>query len=462
MEKPKRRPRAAMNDSLTNVVANLGTARDKAAWSTYEAPTLSAQALLNAYRGAWLPRKIVDIPALDSCRNWRDWQAQKPEIDRLEAEEQRLALKQKVLAARTAARLYGGAALLIVTGETDYTKPLRPETVKQGGLRSVALIHKRQLSAVDLDRDPASPYFGTPSMWQLSASAQGFVQIHPSRLAVFQGAVVPDPEVSATEMGWGDPVLQSIMDAVLAMDATAANVASLVFEAKVDTVGIPDLMNKLGDAGYEDTLLRRWRLAQTGKGINGALMHDAEEIIGQKQASFSALPDVLDRFMQLAAGAADIPMTRLLGMSPAGMSATGESDIRNYYDRISAAQELEMEPALAVLDECLIRSALGNRPPEVHFNWASLWQISATERAQIGKTNAETINLLRTSQLIPDQPLSEAAVNLMTESGAMPGLEGAVEDWEAENPDDPENPDTVEAATTPMPVKADPPEEDAQ
>jgi hypothetical protein len=34
MEKPKRRPRAAMNDSLTNVVANLGTARDKAAWST--------------------------------------------------------------------------------------------------------------------------------------------------------------------------------------------------------------------------------------------------------------------------------------------------------------------------------------------------------------------------------------------------------------------------------------------
>jgi phage-related protein (TIGR01555 family) len=136
MEKPKRRPRAAMNDSLTNVVANLGTARDKAAWSTYEAQTLSAQALLNAYRGAWLPRKIVDIPALDSCRNWRDWQAQKPEIDRLEAEERRLALKQKVLAARTAARLYGGAALLIVTGETDYTKPLRPETVKQGGLRS--------------------------------------------------------------------------------------------------------------------------------------------------------------------------------------------------------------------------------------------------------------------------------------------------------------------------------------
>jgi len=40
--------------------------------------------------------------------------------------------------------------------------------------------------------------------------------------------------------------------------------------------------------------------------------------------------------MQLASGAADIPMTRLLGQSPAGMNATGDGDMRNYYDRIEA------------------------------------------------------------------------------------------------------------------------------
>jgi phage-related protein (TIGR01555 family) len=438
-----------MADGLQNVVANLGTDRDKAAFSTYAAPVLSPYALQNAYRGAWLPRKIVDIPALDSCRKWRDWQAEKDQITLIEAEEIRLGVKLKVLKARVSARLFGGAALMIGDGATDPSSPLLPETIKAGGLKYVTLLHKRQLSAVDLDRNPASDYFGAPAMWSLSTGAASAPRVHPSRLVIFIGAQSPDPEMSSTEIGWGDSVLQAIMDAVMNVDATAANIASLVFEAKVDTVGIPELMQKLGDSGYEETLLKRWRLAMTGKGINGALMHDAEEIIGQKTASFSGLPEVLDRFMMIAAGAADIPMTRLMGQAPGGMNATGESDTRNYYDRVSAAQELEMGPAMSVLDECLIRSALGARPEEVHYRWASLWQVSDTERATIGKTHADMIKVLRDTQLIPDQPLAEAAVNLLTESGAMPGLEGAVDQWETENPDGADGPDTIEAATTP-------------
>ena len=49
-------------------------------------------------------------------------------------------------------------------------------------------------------------------------------------------------------------------------------------------------------------------------------------------------------FLQVAAGAADIPVTRLLGQSPAGLSATGDSDTRNYYDMIAARQELDLRP----------------------------------------------------------------------------------------------------------------------
>ena len=50
-------------------------------------------------------------------------------------------------------------------------------------------------------------------------------------------------------------------------------------------------------------------------------------------------------FLQVAAGAADIPVTRLLGQSPAGLSATGESDTRNYYDMIvGAAGGLTLRP----------------------------------------------------------------------------------------------------------------------
>ena len=62
-----------VRDGLASMVAGLGTERDKAATVYYTEPTIDQQQLVNAYRTSWLPRKIVDIPALDSCRNWRAW-----------------------------------------------------------------------------------------------------------------------------------------------------------------------------------------------------------------------------------------------------------------------------------------------------------------------------------------------------------------------------------------------------
>lgn len=439
--------RTLLVDSLQNLTAGLGTDRDKAALSTYVTTYLDDNALMNAYRGSWLARKIVDIPAFDATRKWRAWQAEADQITALETEEKRLDLRRKVLKAKIAARLYGGAAILIGTGDVDVAKPLDPARITRYGLRYATVLLRRHLSPGPIDLDPASPYFDQPQYWQLSSEATSSPQIHPSRLVMFIGAELPDRALMFHHTGWGDPVLQGVLDAVRNMDATAANVASLVFEAKVDTIGVPDFMQNLGSPEYRAKIIERFRLAEIGKGINGALIHDKEEELGQKTASFASLPDVLDRFMQLASGAADIPMTRLLGQSPAGMNATGESDMRNYYDRIEAMQAVEIAPAMAVLDECLIRSALGNRPEEVHFTWNSLWQMTAKEKAEIGKVQADTIKVLRDTQLIPDEPLAETAVNVLTESGAMPGLEGAVTTFYEENPDADDDPEPVQAGS---------------
>lgn len=422
-------------DSLQNLTAGLGTDRDKAALSTYVHTHLDDATLMAAYRGSWLARKIVDIPAFDATRKWRAWQADAEQISALEAEEKRLDVRRKVMRAKIAARLFGGAAILIGTGETETAKPLNPERIRKDGIRYLTVLHRRHLSPGDIDLDPASPEFDMPRSWRLSADVSSSPEIHPSRLVRFVGSELPDRALVTHHPGWGDPVLQGVLDAVRNMDATAGNIASLVFEAKVDTIGVPDFMQNLGSAEYRAKVIERFRLAEIGKGINGTLIHDKEEELGQKSASFASLPDVLDRFMQLASGAADIPMTRLLGQSPAGMNATGDGDMRNYYDRVEAMQAVEIAPAMSILDECLIRSALGDRPEEVHFTWNSLWQMTAKEKAEIGKIQADTAAVLRDTQLIPDEALAEAVVNTITESGAMPGLEGAVAAWYEENPD---------------------------
>ncbi|MGO0683489.1 anti-CBASS protein Acb1 family protein [Pseudomonas fulva] len=429
--------RQFFSDKLVNLVANLGTERDKASSSIYAPTLLSEQELSNAYRGAWLPRKIVDIPPLDATRRWRGWQASKEQIEKLEAEEKRLDVRRKVKRAMTRARLFGGAALYIGTNDRDTSLPLDPSRLGQGGVRYLTVMSKRQLARGDIEQDPQSDLFGLPKWYTLTGSQ---IKVHPSRLVVFIGAELPDPEIDfGVEQGWGDSVLQAILDSIKQSDGTMANVASLVFEAKVDVIKIPNFMQSLQDKEFTKQVLERLRLAAMAKGINGQVLLDKEEEYESKSASFGGLPDVIDRFLQAVAGAADIPLTRLAGQSPAGMSSTGESDLRNYYDRIQAMQELEVRPALAVLDECLIRSALGARDPKIHYSWLPLWQPTAAEKSENSKRTAETIKALRESGLFPDDALSVAAATLLVEEGVLPGLEAAIAKYGAELPDEDED-----------------------
>jgi len=414
-------------DSLTSLVAGLGTDRDKASSLFYGTAILDDMQLANAYRGAWLPKKIVDIPALDSCREWRDWQAEGDQIEAIEAEEKRLNVRGKVLDAMRKARLWGGAAVYIGTGDADASEPINIDRIKKGGISYLTVLTRRELAAGEIETDPALEWFGRPKLYNLSSRTGMSLPIHPSRLVVFFGQPNID-ELTAINPGWGDSVLLPVMDAIRQADGTAANVASLVFEAKINVFRVPDFMANIGDATYRSKLLERYRLAATSKGINGDLILDKEEEFEQRTASFATLPEVMDRFLQIVSGAADIPATRLLGQSPAGMNATGESDIRNYYDRISAAQEIEMTPAMIRLDEALIRSATGARDPSIHYEWTSLWQLSEKERAEIAKAKAEATEKDVDSGLIPIDALAKGRQNQLIEDGTYPGLEGALEE----------------------------------
>jgi len=66
-------------------------------------------------------------------------------------------------------------------------------------------------------------------------------------------------------------------------------------------------------------------------------------------------------------GAAEIPVTKLFGRSPAGMNATGESDMRNYCEMISGLQERMLRPALERLLPVMVISCWGYLPEDLGF-----------------------------------------------------------------------------------------------
>lgn len=420
-------------DSLTSLVSRMGTDRDKASTTFYAHTILSDEQLIAAYSTAWLPRKIVDIPALDACRKWRDWQAKKPQIEAIEKEEQRLNVKGKILEAAKKGRLFGGAAVYVGTGDANPADPLDVERIKKGGIRYLNVMTRRQLKAGEIDRNPESEWYGRPKDYCLTGANGTQITIHPSRLVLFSGAMPADDEISANPwQGWGDSVLQSTLDAIKNADSTAGNIASLVFEAKIDIIRIPDFMASLNDEVYRTKIIERYSLANMSKGINGTLLLDKEEEYETKSANLAGLPDVLMAFLQIVAGAADIPVTRLLGQSPAGMNSTGASDMKNYHDRIQSMQELEIQPAMVRLDECIERSA-DVRDPDVHYRWSPLEQMNERERADIFKTTADAARQLVGSavgqEIIPREAVSDALVNRLVEDGVLPGLDAAIEEY---------------------------------
>ena len=427
----------SISDSLSSTVAGLGTSRDKSSTVSYSAPSLQDQELINAYNGAWLPRKIVDQVANDAFRKWRAWQGDTAINGKIEQEEKRLDLRSKLERAQVLARLLGRAHVYFDLGD-DPAQPAMIDRVKLGGIRFATVLSRREVSDGDIDDDPMSPYYGLPKYYELMSPTLGLVRIHPSRLVTFWGDDDPRDMLYGRR---GASVLQAAFPAIKRHDSTVANVAGLVFEARVDVITVPDLAVLLQDQAQSQAILDRFRLMATMKGNNGLVLLSGsanKDVPGEtwdtKPTTFATLPEIIEKAQEEVSAASGIPRAILFGASGGGLGSTGDLELSSYYDKINTIQSNDIEPALAILDECLIRSALGNRPADLWYSWASLWQMSDKEKAEIAAKITESGVKMGTMGF-PVDVVVPAVSSALVEAGLFPGLEDALAKYMAENDD---------------------------
>lgn len=420
-----------VDDGFTNMISGIGMADLKAAGNTY-LPTFMSQELENAYRTSTWFGKIVDIPADDSTREWRTWQVDDADITLIEAEEKRLDVLGKVRQARTWARLYGGA-VIVMGGLPGYTEQeVRPDAIRKGALKFLTVLPRQEISPGPVVKNPLSPLYGQPLYYQLQGT--GVQQyIHPSRVVPFLG-----PKVASTASDqefWGDPIWFRLEAAIKSADSSSAIIDSLLHEAKIDVLRVSNMTVNMASKEYEAIMIRRFQMVALLKGMQNVMLLDKDDEWQQKIMNWTGLPDVQKQILNVMSGASDIPMFRLTGQNLTGLSNTGDGEQRAYNDAVKADQKLDLGPAMRPLDEVLVRSALGYYPDDAWYEWNSLYQMTNKEKAEIDKLEAEAASTYAASGLVPSGALAKAVQARMIGSGRWGALEEALEEETDENKD---------------------------
>lgn len=409
-------------DGMANVVAGLGAvnAKTQNIYINYSDPVM----LEASYRGSTWFGTIVDGPATDAVREWRQWQAKSEDITKLEATEKRLQVKVKVRDALILQRLLGGAVIIPTGLPGDPEKPLDITKISKDAIKSLTLLNRYQVQCEGRVSDINSPWFGGPEFYVVSQESGTQIRIHPSRVVRFSARRFTHQ--NSGDDGWGDSIWLRMAESIQNSETAAAVLTALMVEAKIDIIQMPDLTNNMATEKAEQALMRRMTIATQLKSVANTLLLDKDDEFSQKTVSFSNLPETAMALLQIMCGAARYPMTKLLGTQAKGLSNGGDADLKNYYDEISSGQELDLDPCMTVFNQMLVQCALGRSDDGIWHEWRPLYQMSEKEEAEVEASYATTAEKLVNTGLFPPDALQAAIVDRMINSGSWPALDSAM------------------------------------
>lgn len=385
------------NDSFTNSLARLGFAQPNLTnGAQYPITRLTRNySLLNSlYRDHWIVRRIIDTIAQDMVKAWINFKTElePEEQDAIDREIRLTRVKTSLLKTIKWARLYGGAAaIMMIEGQEDrLDEPLEIDSILPGQFKGLIVLDRwsgiyPQLETVD---DINSPEYGLPKYYIIkneadTGSTNTSIRVHHTRVLRFTGDDLPLWEELA-ETYWGASVMESIFNELKKRDNTSANIAHLVFMANLRVLKMSDLgqlLTTVNAKAQKDlySTLSAQNLLMSNMGV---YVMDAADGFETFQYSFSGIDGVYELFMLDLSGAADIPATRLYGRSPQGMNSTGEGEENNYNGMILQKQEEKLRPVLEKLLPVIEKSALGRVTDDLEFDFNTIEKPNQKEIAE--------------------------------------------------------------------------------
>ena len=262
--------------------------------------------------------------------------------------------------------------------------------------------------------NPLKPDWYNPQTWFVMGT-----EVHASRLLLFVGMPVPDILKPAYAFGGlsrsqvAKPYVDNWLTTRQSVNDLIHAFSVMILQTDMQSVLQSGNAGAGGDAAVDAffTRLDMFNNLRDNRGIF-ALNKDTEDF-KNVVVPLSTLDQLQAQSQEHMAAVSRIPLVKLLGISPHGLNATAEPEIRVFYDTIHAQQEAFFRPNLTRVVDFVQLSLWGEVDPALTIKFEQLWSLDEKEEAEVRKIEAETDDILinGTGSLSPEESRKRIAAD---------------------------------------------------
>lgn len=364
-------------------------------------PTLALLAQLPEYR-------TMHETLADECvRCWGKVTARSTDplantkIRELEAELERIDLRAAVHLAVIHDQAFGGAHVFFAlksAPEPDLPMLLSNFSIPRGSFEGVRVIEPYWVTPNNYNSiDPTSADFYKPSSWWALSR-----ECHATRLQTLVSRPVPDM-LKPTYSFRGVSMTQLAMPYVDNWLRTRQSVSDTVKQFSISGIK-SDLAQALQPGGGMDLAARAELINLYRDNRNILFLDSATEEFFQVNTPLTSLDALQAQAQEQMAAVSHIPLVKLLGITPTGLNASAEGEIRVFYDYVRGYQHNTLMAFMLNVLRVAQLSLFGEIDNQIVWEWAPLLELTALEQADLRLKDADTdTRYLESGVLLPEQ-----------------------------------------------------------
>ena len=333
-------------------------------------------------------RRVSEIWASEATRKWIKLSGDQKRVDAIEAQMKRFKVRDRFRRLAELDGFFGRAQLYIDLGHDisspELSKPLIAKAkVRAGAVKNFRVVEPFWSYPGDYESgNPLAPDFYAPRKWYVMAG-----QVHASRLLTIVGREMPDMLKPAYSFG-GLSLSQMIKPYVDNWLRSRQSVSDLLHS--FSTMVLATDMSTILAGGAAQGLLTRLQLFNQTRDNRGVMAINKEsEELTNVSTPLGTLDKLLAQSQEQIASVSGIPLVVLLGVTPSGLNASSDGEIRTFYATIKAYQERVFRDPVARVLEILQRDLDGEVDETITFEFVDLWEMPEADKAAVRKSDGD-------------------------------------------------------------------------